>query len=149
MATREERMRTFTLAEAHTLLPVLDALLQRAQAAAAVATSREHALQSLSQAIFLSGGLRVDLPQVARIKAEHATAVGEAKDTLDEISSIGVEIRDLVSGLLEFPFQLGDEVVMLCWLQGEANITQWHEAEAGWDERRPLDERFTRGDRPQ
>ncbi len=141
-------MRTFTLTEAQTLLPVLDALLQRAQAAAAVATVREHALQALSQAIFLSGGLRVDLPQAARVKAEHATAMSEARDTLEEIAEIGVEVRDLSSGLLEFPFQLGDDVVMLCWLQGESNITQWHEAEATWDERQPLDERFTR-DRPQ
>ena len=46
-------MRTFTLPEAHTLIPILDSLLQRAQAAAAVGASREHALQALSQAIFL------------------------------------------------------------------------------------------------
>lgn len=142
-------MRTFTLPEAQTLLPVLDALLQRAQASAAVATSRENALQGLAQAIFLSGGLRVDLAEVARIKAEHTAAVTQAKDTLEEISAIGVEVHDLASGLLEFPFQLEDEIVMLCWLQGEKNITQWHKAEAGWDERQPLDDRFTRGERPQ
>ena len=142
-------MRTFTLPEAQTLLPVLDSLLQRAQAAAGVATARENALESLSQAIFLAGGLRVDLPQVARVKAEHATAVTEAKDTLEEIASIGVEVRDLHTGLLEFPFQLDDEIVMLCWHQGESNITQWHPAEATWEDRQPLDDRFTRGDRPQ
>ena len=112
-------MRTFTLPEAQTLIPVLDSLLQRAQAAAAVATSREHALHSLSQAIFLSGGLRVDLAEVAHVKAEHNTAVGEAKDALEEIDSIGVEVKDLTTGLLEFPYQLDDEVVMLCWLQGQ------------------------------
>jgi hypothetical protein len=142
-------MRTFTLPEAQTLLPVLDSLLQRAQAAATVATTRENSLRGLSQAIFLSGGLRVDLPEVARIKAEHTAAITEAKDTLEEISSIGVEVHDLASGLLEFPFQLEDEIVMLCWLQGDKNITQWHAAEAGWDERQPLDDRFTRGERPQ
>ena len=142
-------MRTFTLPEAQTLLPVLDSLLQRAQAAATVATARENALQGLSQAIFLSGGLRVDLPEVARIKAEHAAAIAEAKDSLEEISAIGVEVHDLASGLLEFPFQLDDEIVMLCWLQGDKNITQWHKAEAGWDERQPLDDRFTRGARPE
>jgi hypothetical protein len=145
----EERMRTFTLPEAQTLVPILDSLLQRAQASAAVATAREHAMQSLSHAIFLSGGLRVDLADVARIKAEHSTAVTEARDTLEEISAIGVEVRDLDTGLLEFPFQLDEDVVMLCWLQGQKNITEWHAAEAGWDERKPLDERFTRGERPQ
>ncbi len=142
-------MRTFTLPEAHTLLPVLDSLLLRAQASAAVATSRERALEALSQAIFLSGGLHVDLAQVAHVKAEHATAVGEAKDTLEEIDSIGVEVRDLQTGLLEFPYQLGDEIVMLCWLQGEKHITQWHAAEDTWENRQPLDERFHRDDRPQ
>lgn len=141
-------MRTFTLPEAQTLIPVLDSLLQRAQAAAAVATAREHALQSLSQAIFLSGGLRVDLPEVARVKAEHNTAVGEAKDALEEINSIGVEVKDLMTGLLEFPYQLDEEVVMLCWLQGQNKITEWHKAEASWDERQPLDDRFTGGERP-
>ncbi len=142
-------MRTFTLPEAQTLLPVLDSLLQRAQAAAAVATAREHTLQALAQAIFLSGGFRVDLADVARIKAEHNSAVTEAKDTLEEISAIGVEVRDLQTGLLEFPFLLDDEIVMLCWLQGQKHITEWHKAETGWEERQPLDDRFTPGERPQ
>ena len=142
-------MRTFTVPEAQTLIPILDSLLQRAQAAAAVATAREMQLQSLSQAIFLSGGMRVDLADVARIKAEHNVAVGQAKDALEEIAAIGVEVRDLTTGILEFPFQLDEEVVMLCWLQGQKNITEWHAAEAGWDERQPLDDRFTRSERPQ
>ena len=73
-------MRTFTLPEAQTLLPVLDALLQRAQAAASVVNDREHALQALSQAIFLSGGYHVDLSRVARIKGEHEKALVVAKD---------------------------------------------------------------------
>ena len=145
----EEQMRTFTVDEAQQLLPVLDSLLQRAQAAAAVGAAREQALQALSQAIFLSGGLRVDLAEVARVKGEHNAAVTQAKDALEEISSIGVEVRDLMTGLLEFPFQLDEDIVMLCWLQGEKKITAWHAAEDGWDERQPLDERFRKGERPQ
>jgi hypothetical protein len=142
-------VRTFTLPEAQTLIPVLDALLQRAQAAAAVAAARESALSAISQAIFLTGGLRVDLPEVARIRAEHTAAVTEAREALEEINSIGVEVRDLERGLLEFPFQLGDEIVMLCWLQGQTSITEWHPAETGYEDRKPLDSRFTGNDRPQ
>ena len=142
-------MRTFTLPEAQTLLPVLDALLRRAQAAAAVVTEREHSMQSLSQAIFLSGGLRVDLPRVAQLKSEHEKALEEAKESLDEIEATGAELKELEMGLLEFPFQLDDRVVMLCWLQGESAITQWHAAEQSFAERQPIDERFTRGERPQ
>ena len=145
----EEQMRTFTVDEAQRLLPVLDSLLQRAQAAAAVGAAREHALQALSQAIFLSGGLRVDLAEVARLKGEHNAAVSQAKDALEEISSIGVEVRDLMTGLLEFPFQLDEDVVMLCWLQGEAKITAWHTTEAGLDASEHLDERITGRERAQ
>ncbi len=141
-------MRTFTLPEAQRLLPLLDSLLQRAQSAAGVATAREHTLQSLHQAIFLNGGMRVDLLQVGRIKGEQEKAVEDARNTLGEISEIGVEVKDLHTGLLEFPFQLDEEVVLLCWTQGESNITNWRSAEQSFDDRQPIDDRFTRGERP-
>ncbi len=142
-------MRTFTLPEAQTLIPVLDSLLQRAQAAAGIATAREHSLQALHQAIFLSGGMRVDLLRVAKLKGEHDKAVEEARKTLGEIDEIGVEVKDLHTGLLEFPFQLDDDVVHLCWTQGETTITAWRAADQTYDDRQPLDERFSRGnDRP-
>ncbi len=141
-------MRIFTLPEAQTLLPVLDSLLLRAQKAAGVATAREHSLQSLHQAIFLAGGMMVDLPRVARLKAEHDKAVDEARDSLGEIGEIGVEVKDLHTGLLEFPFQLEEDVVMLCWTQGESSIRAWRTAEQSFDDRQPLDDRFTGGTRP-
>ncbi len=142
-------MRTFTLAEAQALIPVLNSLLQRAQACAGVATAREHTLQSLHQAIFLAGGMRVDLVHVARLKSEHDKAVEDARSTLGEIDEIGVEVKDLHTGLLEFPFQLGDDIVHLCWMQGETTITAWRASDGGDDDRQPLDDRFSRGnDRP-
>ena len=141
-------MRTFTLAEAETLLPALDALLRRAQAAAEVVNGREEQLQSLSQAILLSGGLAVDLQRVSRLRAEHDCALEEARGLLQQIEETGASLRELERGLLEFPFLLDGSVVMLCWLQGESTITQWHAEEQSYDERQPIDERFTRGERP-
>lgn len=141
-------MRTFTLPEAQTLLPVLSSLLERAQTAAGTATAREHTLQGLHQAIFLSGGMHVDLLHVARLKGEQERAVTEARDTLQEIDEIGVSVKDLHTGLLEFPFQLDDEVVLLCWQQGQTAITTWRTADQDPSDRQPLDDRFTRPDRP-
>ena len=141
-------MRTFTLPEAQTLLPVLSSLLERAQEAAGTATEREHTLQGLHQAIFINGGMHVDLLHVARLKGEQERAVAEARDTLKEIEEIGVSVKDLQIGLLEFPFQLEDEVVLLCWEQGQAAITTWRTAEQDPSDRQPLDDRFTRPDRP-
>lgn len=138
-------MRTFTLPEAQTLIPVLDALLQRAQAAASIASAREHSLQSLHQSIFLAGGMRVDLLRVATLKGEHDKAVEEARSTLGEIDEIGVDVKDLHTGLLEFPFQLEDDVVLLLWTQGDPSITAWRTADQSYDDRQPLDDRFLPG----
>ncbi len=143
-------MRTFTLPEAQTLIPVLNTLLQRAQTAAGVANAREHSLQSLHQSIFLAGGMRVDLLRVAKIKGEHEKAVEDARSTLGEIDEIGVDVKDLHIGLLEFPFQLDEDVVLLCWTQGDTSITAFRTADQTFDERQPLDDRFLPGntDRP-
>lgn len=141
-------MRIFTLPEAQTLLPVLNSLLERAQRAAGTAAAREHTLQALHHAIFLHGGMHVNLVDVTRIKSEQERAVAEARDTLKEIDDIGVSVKDLQQGLLEFPYQLDDDIVLLCWLQGQNSITTWRTAEQEPDERQPLDDRFTRPDRP-
>jgi len=86
---------------------------------------------------------------VARRRGVREKSVQEAKDTLAEIDAIGVQVKDLEKGLLDFPFQLEDRVVLLCWTQGETGITFWHTTEAGFAGRQPLDERFTRGEKLQ
>lgn len=131
------------------MLPVLESLLKRAQTAARLAAQVEGELQELSQRIFLYGGMHVDIAAVARRRGQREKAIQEAKDTLAEIDAIGVQVKDLDTGLLDFPFQLEDRVVLLCWKQGETAITHWHTIEDGFAGRKPLDERFTRGEKLQ
>ena len=59
-------------------------------------------------------------------------AVQQIKDAVQEIDAIGVQVKDLDTGLLDFPCQLGEEIVLLCWKMGEARITHWHTIEAGF-----------------
>ena len=94
--------KTFTLGEAQTLLPVVEALLRKAQAAAVRAGELENEMQRLSHQIFLSGGLRVDVSVAARRRAEREKAVQEARDTVGEIDSIGVQVNDLRKGCSTF-----------------------------------------------
>ena len=131
------------------MLPVLESLLKRAQTAARLAAQVEGELQDLSQRIFLYGGMHVDIAAVARRRGQREKAIQEAKDTLAEIDAIGGQVKDLDTGLLDFPFQLEDRVVLLCWKQGETAITHWHTMEDGFAGRKPLDERFTRGEKLQ
>ena len=139
--------KTFTLGEAQTLLPVVEALLKRAQAAAVRAGELEQEMQLLSHRIFLSGGMHVDVSAAARRRAERDTAVQEAKDTLAEIDSIGVQVKDLQEGLLDFPAMMDGKPVLLCWKLGEPAIAHWHTEEEGFAGRKPLDDRFGKTER--
>jgi hypothetical protein len=139
--------KTFTLGEAQTLLPVVEALLKRAQEAALRAGELEQEMQVLSHRIFLSGGLHVDVGTTARRRAERDKAVQEAKDTLAEIDSIGVQVKDLQEGLLDFPSVIDGKPVLLCWKLGESAIGYWHTEEEGFAGRKPLDDRFGKTER--
>src|SRR5665213_1299324 len=96
-------MRTFTLNEAQTMLPVLESLLRRAITANVKAVAIEEEMQQLNQRIFLSGGMHIDVAKAARRRGEREIAIREAKDTIAEIDAIGVQVKDLNTGLLDFP----------------------------------------------
>jgi hypothetical protein len=130
------------LGEAQTLLPVVEALLKRAQAAGKRAAELGFEMQQLSQRIFLSGGLHVNVAQAARRRAEREKALKEATDTVAEIDEIGVQVKDLEKGLLDFPCVIEGQTVFLCWKQGETEIGFWHAPEEGFAGRKPLDVRF-------
>ena len=122
--------KTFTLEEARTLLPVLGSLLRRAREAAVRAGGFEAEMQELSQRIFLSGGMHVDVPAAARRRAERDKAVQEARSTIEEIEEIGAQVGDMEAGRLEFPYLLDGREVLLCWSLGDDDeITQWREDE--------------------
>ena len=139
--------KTFTLSEAQTLLPVVEALLRRAQASAARNDELEREMQQLSQNIFLAGGMHVDVSAAAKRRAEREKAVQETKDSLAEIDSIGVQVKDLEQGLLDFPFLMDGKPVLLCWKLGEPAIAHWHTVEEGFAGRKPLDSRFGKTER--
>ena len=136
--------RTFTLDEAQSLLPVLESLLRAAIAAKKVMEEFEGEQQALQQRIFLNGGTSVDVVPLARRKAERAKAEQRAKDALAEIDSIGVQVKDLNIGLLDFPCEVEGQIILLCWKLGEKSITHWHGTEEGFAGRKPIDQRIAR-----
>ena len=139
--------KTFTLSEAQTLLPVLEALLRKAQTAGRQAGELEAEMQQLTQRIFLSGGMHVNVSQAARRRSEREKALKEARDTLAEIDEIGVQVTDLEQGLLDFPCVVDGKTVLLCWKLGEKEIGFWHTEEDGFAGRKPLDARFGKTER--
>lgn len=137
----------FTLAEAQTLLPVLESLLKKAQQSGTKAAELELEFERLRQQIFLSGGTHIDVGSTARRRAERDKALQETQDTLSEIDEIGVQVKDLEKGLLDFPCAVEGKTILLCWKLGEKEIGYWHSEEEGFAGRKPIDARFGRTDR--
>jgi hypothetical protein len=137
--------RTFTLAEAETLLPVLESLLRSAMQAKALIEEVDGEFEALRSRIFLNGGTAVDVTEVARRKAEREKAVQRAKDTVAEIDAAGVQVKDLDIGLLDFPCVVEGDVVLLCWKLGEKGISHYHSTTEGFAGRKPIDDRIPRG----
>jgi hypothetical protein len=137
-------MRTFTLEEAQSLLPVVESLLKRAIDGKQSAEKVNSGLSELARRIHVSGGMKVDVGQVAKLRAELETHLQRARESMAEIDSIGVQVKDLDTGLIDFPCRVDDDVVLLCWRMGEPAIEHWHTMDAGFQGRQPLDERFRR-----
>jgi hypothetical protein len=56
-----------------------------------------------------------------------------------QIQDMGVILKDINSGLLDFPAWRNNHEVYLCWKFGEANVAFWHEIDAGFAGRQPLE----------
>ena len=128
------------------MLPVLEGLLRTSMESKQLIEEVDGDLEELTQRIFVNGGTLVEVPFWARRKAQRDKALQKAKDAVAEINAIGVQVKDLDIGLLDFPCRVGEEVVLLCWKLGEQSITHWHGMEEGFDGRKPIDDRIAAAD---
>lgn len=139
--------RTFTLEEAQSLLPVLESLLRNAISGKKFIEDVDSEFQELAHRVFLGGGMFLNVVPLARRKAEREKAVQRVKDALAEIDAMGVQVKDLDMGLLDFPCEVEGRIVLLCWKLGEKAILHWHTVSEGFAGRKPIDHRISKAKR--
>ena len=139
--------RTFTLDEAQDLLPVLESLLRSAIDGKQLIESVDAELQATAHKIFLSGGMSLNVAHLAGRKARREKTIQRVKDAMAEIDAMGVQVKDLDIGLLDFPCEVDGQVVLLCWKLGEKAITHWHGVSEGFAGRKPVDDRISKAKR--
>jgi len=136
--------RTFTLSEAQSLLPVLESLLRTAIDGKQLIDVVDAEFEEITHNVFMAGGMNLNIVRLARRKAEREKATQRVKDALAEIDAIGVQVKDLDIGLLDFPCVVDGRTVLLCWKLGEKGITHWHTTSEGFAGRKPIDEKIAR-----
>ncbi len=124
------------------MLPQLERIVRAAVQAKGNQDQAEHGLHGLIQRIMLMGGITVDQMAVEGMKQMRVSSMERLKSALDEISDTGALLKDLDTGLVDFPTLLQGEEVYICWRLDEADITHWHNVHEGVDGRRPIDRFF-------
>jgi hypothetical protein len=129
----------FTPEEANAALPEVRALVERMveERRALVALGSE--LESVQSLIGGNGG-SLDPSRVGELQEAVARAAAELAGVVDELEALGVQVKDLDRGLIDFPArhpETGD-AVLLCWELGEAEVGFWHDLVEGFAGRKPL-----------
>lgn len=121
----------FTQNQATELISVVEPLLRELQEAfkEAVRLRAERA------------ALRPDSLRAQQLSAELAFVVQSAQLTKLELDRLGVVVKDVEQGLVDFPSTVAGEVVYLCWEHGEAAVTHYHALNEAVDVRHPLPQR--------
>ena len=57
---------------------------------------------------------------------------------VEDFGTLGVELKDVEQGLVDFRGKVGSREAYLCWRDGEERITHWHELDAGFGGRKPI-----------
>jgi hypothetical protein len=130
-------MRHFTPEEANAELAHVRPLVEEL-----VATRQEHAAalerqEELEHKIRGNGG-GIPPAELASATAEVDGVARRLARLVDEIGRQGAQVKDLDTGLVDFPALHHGETVLLCWQLGEDEIAWWHREEDGFAGRRPL-----------
>lgn len=123
--------RRYRLSDARALVPEVGRVLESLRRSRTVLVDGDLATALSAHAPGNGGG-----PDGAKV-AEAALAFSRG---LGELSEMGVILRDLDEGILDFPGRRAGEDVCLCWRDGEDTIEFWHDPDAGFAGRQPVDD---------
>lgn len=134
--------RFYTVEEANTKVPSLEAAFARAEGLLAHVRELQDQMNDL-EIVWGSKVLSPDCPdreEYERFKLEHEAKEAEVDGLLKEVTREGIEIKDVFTGLVDFYAKRGAEIVYLCWRKGEPRVGWWHTLTGGFAGRRPIEE---------
>jgi hypothetical protein len=125
--------RLFSEEEANELIPRLEILMRQLQMQATSLRARIEELSVDDPSILHSAMSEI----VGRYPELRSFATNMA-DAASQIESFGCILKDIDLGLIDFPYDAGDDIVFLCWQFGESRVVAWHSVDSGFSERQPL-----------
>jgi hypothetical protein len=139
MDHEDNEPKLFSLSEAERARREVEPLLIEAMENRRKMGDLDEKLSAVANRILMMGGITVEYESIARVRFEHNRMISQIKDALDRIHATGCVVKDLDSGLVDFPAILKNEEVYLCWRLGEDRIRFYHRQDEGFSGRKPID----------
>jgi hypothetical protein len=130
-------LRFFTPEEANAALPELRPLVEAMVDAKRVLDEAQERRDAVGRRIAGNGG-GIAPAELAALEQEVNDAATALAAAIGEVQALGVLVKDLDSGLVDFPAKRDGEDILLCWQLGEDEVAFWHGLEDGYAGRRPL-----------
>jgi len=137
MSVKLSSRQCFTLASANRMLPLIRVIVGDIVELFQDLKGREERLGALREGHDKSSspvGLDGD-----EIRADLEKDVEKLQGFVEELQELGVDFKDPVLGLIDFPAIMDNQEVCLCWRLGEPAIVHWHARDAGYSERQTID----------
>ena len=93
---------------------------------------------TIEQQIGLDSTSKTSMADYTILKQKLNRKVTEFYQSIEDLESLGVVLKGLEQGLLDFPAKRFDEEIWLCWKEGETEIKFWHEKDSGFMGRKPI-----------
>ena len=121
----------FTLDEANALVPWLEEMFRKQELIRQEYVTLRKRLSELAK----DHGSE---DETAKIKANAELLARHIEEAVEDILDRGIIVRDVATGLIDFPSQREGREVYLCWICGEERIDFWHETNRGFSHRKRL-----------
>ncbi len=125
------RLKTYTLDEARELLPEIRGRLVAMQVTWHKLAPYQKEVRQLANKMDKGGSTISDA-------GRYLTLAKKIKSQMAYFENMSIEVKDITSGLVDFPFIREGRIVHLCWKMTEDTITHWHETDAGFAGRQPI-----------
>ena len=129
--------RTYSIQAANELLPWLTAIFKQLEEPRELLIVSEKRLFELGHVIRNNGRNDVD-KQLRQCEDTILQLRGRIDELTTEVTEKKIEIRDLRTGLVDFPGVRESRRIWLCWRVGEPEVSYWHELDAGFSSRQAI-----------
>jgi hypothetical protein len=135
-----ETKRYYTIEEANNALPLVRMIVTDIVTKYAEVSERKARLDQIRKSRQSSGRGPPDLyrEELVHVEQELDKEITRLQEFIEELEALGVELKDISRGLIDFRSLMDGREVYLCWLLGEDEVGHWHELDAGFAGRRSL-----------